>query len=533
MHFTTFPRPPASVGLVRRPSLRLGPELVQRLVRGLAPASLLLLMACGPGSLPAGNPDSGAPDAGTDSSPGDPCANLTVTPPVTPATPPVGTQLQQGEDLAVRGVTSDGWVVYADDAAHTLHAMPLAGGAAQDLGALGDKYWVMVDGKDAFIWSNVTGNNVGALSVWNSVAGLHALAPASFGLLESATSDGGLILYLANVDAQGETGDVMVAAGDGTSPTKLVGGATIDGCFPQLGFAGSSAVVSHCSAKPTGAPNATISTFDMTKGWAGTDLVTDAQNYWWTDAAGDKVFVSKSPGVFVVPTGGGTPETIDANGFLGVLTSDGKTALYSTMSQGLRRSPVSAPSPVTLVDKGFGGIWALSPDEAWLLFFYNLGSNGGDMFLSSTSVPGTPTTLSQAVTSAVSGDAFTADSHYALYVGSLDVCTSAGTLTAVPVSGGAPITLGERAWADHAAGGSRVVFVDDFSPTSVGAAAATDMRYGRADVELVDLAKGSTVTRLVDQADAVVALSPAQDSLVYTWSAEAGAKAGLYVLPLP
>jgi hypothetical protein len=173
----------------------------------------------------------------------------------------------------------------------------------------------------------------------------------------------------------------------------------------------------------------------------------------------------------------------------------------------------------------FGGFYAVSPAESTVLYYANTASTGSDVFLASTVTPGTPISISAALDGSVNGDAFTADSTYALYSTSNDVCTGSGTFNAFSVNGGASTLLGHNVWGDWSATGAKVVFNDNFVATG-------GLRFGRADIESVDLATGTTPTRVVSQADAVIDLTPAKDQMIYSWSVEPGPLAGLYVTPI-
>lgn len=438
--------------------------------------------------------------------------------------PPIGTLLAAGNSLSARGVTSDGYEIYSDDFALQLYAVPIAGGATQTIGALGSKFWVTVVGPVVFAWSNVTDANVGALTVWSSAHGSQAISPASFGILGATSPDGTQVLYVDNVDAQGVTGDVYIAAIDGTGATRLLQGQQLTGCFPQLGFAGSFAVVSHCDVARGTGPSSTISSFQGPS-WTRADLIGNAENTWSADSAGTIVLVSTSNGVLVVPIGGGAATTIDATGFLGQLIAGGATAVYGTTAGTLRRSSTTTPSPMTLASS-FGGFYAISPAQSMVLYYENDTATGSDVFLASAVMPGTSQTLSALMTGAVNGDAFTADSSYALYSMSNDVCTGSSTFNAFPVNGGASTVLGRSVWGDWSATGAKVVFNDNYVATG-------GLRFGRADIESVDLAVGTTPTRVVSQADAVIDLSPQRDLMIYSWTVTPGPLAGIYVTAVP
>lgn len=440
---------------------------------------------------------------------------------------PVGTLIASGNSLSTRGVTSDGYEIYSDDYALQLYAVPIAGGTPQNIAALGSKFWVTVVGQVVFAWSNVTDANVGALTIWSSAHGAQALSPASFGILGASSSDGSHVLYVGNVDSQGQTGDVYVAGADGSGVTSLLQGEQLTGCFPQLGFAGSYAVSSHCDVARGSGPSATISSF-QSPSWSRADLVTSAQNVWSADTAGSIVLVSTGGGIMVVPMGGGSSTLLDPSGFLGQLIAGGQTAVYSTVAGDLRSSSTTAPSPTTLASPPFGGFSGVSPSQSTVLFYRNQASSGGtDLYLSSTATPGTPTTVVTGTDGAINGDTFTADSAYALYSTSNDVCTGAATFEAFPVTGtGAAVQLGTDVWGDWSSTGEKVIFNDNYVATG-------GLRYGRADIEFVDLSAGTTPTLVVSQADAVVDMTPARDQIVYSWSVQPGTMAGIYVTPVP
>jgi hypothetical protein len=438
-------------------------------------------------------------------------------------TPPVGRLLAGGNALSARGVTSDGYEIFSDDFALQLYAIPIAGGARQNIVALGSKFWVTLVGQVVFAWSNVTDANVGALTVWSSAHGSQAVSSASFGILGTTSADGTQIMYVANVDSQGLTGDVYVAGTDGTGATRLLQGQQLTGCFPQLGFVGSYAIASHCDVARGDGPSTTITSF-RSPAWTRADLIASAANTWSADTAGTMLLVSTGNGVLVVPIGGGPGTTIDDTGFMGQLIAGGKTAVYGTTTGALRRSSTTAPSP-TMLAPSFGGFYAVSPAESTVLYYANTASTGSDLYLASTVTPGTPTSISAVLSGGVNGDAFTADSTYALYSTSNDVCTGSGTFNAFSVNGSASTLLGRNVWGDWSATGAKVVFNDNFVATG-------GLRFGRADIESVDLATGTTPTRVVSQADAVIDLTPAKDQMIYSWSVEPGPLAGLYVTPI-
>src|ERR1019366_3435154 len=196
-----------------------------------------------------------------------------------------------------------------------------------------------------------------------------------------------------------------------------------------------------------------------------------------------------------------------------------------TTSHALRRSAITAPAPVTLVPT-FGGFYGLSPNEASVLFFQDFGPTGAGVYLASAVAPSTPVALWTAQTGAVNGDGFTTDSNSALYSTGIGPQSHIGTLNAVSVDGGTPRVLGASAWSDVSTTGAKVVFLDHYVATG-------GLRFGRADIESVDLSQAGAPTTIVAGADAVMALSPARDFIVYSWSARAGPNAGIFVTPVP
>ncbi|MGD0526170.1 MAG: hypothetical protein ABSE49_13550 [Polyangiaceae bacterium] len=253
--------------------------------------------------------------------------------------------------------------------------------------------------------------------------------------------------------------------------------------------------------------------------------MTSAENIWSADNAATIVLVSTSNGLMVVPIGGGGSTMIDPSGFLGQLISGGAMAVYSTTGGALRSSTIKPPSPTTLAP-AFGGFYGVSPSQASVLYYRNQASTGTDMVLTSILAPTTPQVLSSAMNGSVNGAPFTADSTYALYSTGNDVCTGAAAFNAYPVNGGSAIQLGSNVWGDWSASGAKVIFNDNFVATG-------GLRFGRADIEVVDLASGTTPTQIISQADAVVDVSPAGDSVIYSWTVQPGAQAGIYVAPLP
>ena len=441
------------------------------------------------------------------------------------ATPPVGTQVLVGGALTMRDMTSDGWAVYSDNATLTLHAVPIAGGAPRDIVSLGNSFAVSVWGKVVFAWSHKNAAGVGPLTVWSAASGAHTVSQASLAPWVAAAIDGNDILYLDEVDSSGQNGALVAAAGDGSKPKVILTGLTglqNDGCRALLGFAGAYALAAHCDG---GAKRATLSSF-ATPSWTRADLATHAADNWSTDPAGTLVLTATDAGTVVIPIGGGAPTTIDASGSTGVLIAGGQSAIYGTSTNALRRSPVGAPAPTTLVESGVGGLYAISPDEKSVMFYKKMDPVHliSDMFLTSAATPGTPMTLSATQTAGVFGDPFTADSSHALYSTEVDAMLQTSTLNTLALDSQASKVISRDVSVVWAATGAKIVFSDHYAWTG---------SRGHADVRTVDTSKSAEPALIVSQADSEIFLSPAHDQIIYTWSLEDSPRAGLYVAPIP
>ena len=448
--------------------------------------------------------------------------------------PPAGKQLVSGAFI-MRGMTSDGWAVYSDVQTLRLHAVPISGGDAQDIVSLGDDFAISIWGKTVFAWSHKNAASVGPLTVWTSSGGPHAVSSSSLAPWVAATMDGSHLLYLDAVDPTGQTGSLVAASAGGASPHTLLTGLTglsTGGCQALLGFAGSYALAAHCAA---GATRATISSFD-TSAWKQADLAVGAADSWVTDPAGTILLTATSAGTVVVPLGGGSPTIIDASGSTGVLVDNGQTAIYGASTSMLRRSAVSSPSPTTLVGSGVAGLYGVSPDGRFALYYSMQDAHTlvSDLYLTSATTPGATTTLSSTENAGVFGDAFTTDGSHVLYGTGYDATSQTMTIDALALGsasngtmqaagvGASPTVLTHTGWVVWAATGAKVVYSDQFDATGP-----------RADIRSTDTSTSGASTLLVSQADVDFFLSPAHDQVVYTWSQGNGPQVGLYVVGIP
>jgi hypothetical protein len=341
----------------------------------------------------------------------------------------------------------------------------------------------------------------------------------------AATSDGSQILYLDGVDSTGQQGNLVAAGAGGASPHPLLTGLTglsTDGCQAVLGFAGSYAIVPHCSG---GGTSPTLSSFD-TATWRPVDLATGATNAWSTDPGGTLLLTATGAGTVVVPLGGGSPTVIDPSGSAGWLVDGGATAIYGAPGGALRSSPVSSPSPTTLVTSGFGGLYGVSPDGKLALYYGKRDPKTlvSDLYLTSTSMAGATTTLNGTQTAGVFGDAFTVDGSHLLYGTNVDTSAQTMTLNVLAPGGGSPRVLTSTGWVIWASTGAKVVYAEDVAFNGL---------HPNVDIRSLDTSQGGDATLLVSRGDADFFFSPAHDRLVYTWSVGDASRQGVYVTDIP
>jgi hypothetical protein len=475
------------------------------------------------------------------------------------AIPPHGNQLADGGALALNGVTSDDYAVYTDLSSNGVYAISLTpGSAAISLGTADQNDDVIVLGKAVIVGTSSSGggNNgptVGAASIWTSGAS----APASLGSAVvlyndyaneiAVSADNTRVLFVDDVNAAGTGGNLYVAALDGTAKTLLVGSVDVayDVCTAAVAFAGTYAVAAYCVVPDGGAVDAglddggtnfnvaTVSSFTEASGTPAT-IATNVEAAFSADVGGTTVVVIGAGGTAAYPIAGGTAVTIDATGALdsvtytpGLLTSDGAHLIYATTAEALDRAATTAPAtPTQLAAAGtYSDVFALSPDGNWALGTLNQSNRGlTDLYLSSATAAGTPTTLDSTTDSyPFFGDPFTADSTHVVYVTGFG--QQGGTLNARALTAGATATvLATNAAGDLATSGAKIIFDANATGTQNGT---------YADLSAVDTSQTAAPTLLVSAADLTFFLDSAKKTIVYTWSYESGANAGLWTLAAP
>jgi hypothetical protein len=452
------------------------------------------------------------------------------------AVPPSGKQLVASSSVQLDGVTSDGLAVYTDFSNSTVNAVPVAGGMPTMIG-MDDGSGVVAAGSVVLYWTGATMSGVGKLSVWSQAHGNHALGMASppgtpgQGLVD-VSDDGSHVLYFDDVTAT--TADVFVADTQGGAPVKIVPGVRVDNqqCPPQIALAGAYAVVAYCTAAPSDAgaadagvaPIATLATFTGASWGTTATLSMAAAPPFVRDKAGTQLLYTNASGLVVTKIAGGTTTPIDAAGTAGTFTGDGSKVVYVTSAGALMVAPAAGGTPTMLASGGFQGIIALSPDDKWALVYKQINAQSGttDMYLASTSTPGTPTALVSTTGGTLYGDPFTTDSSHALYF--QNIVMNVGDFMAAPTAGGMPAKLGSKVWINLATSGTKVLYNDNYAAGAMGAT-------GTADIELADTAQAGAPKLLVTQADANFFLTSAKDTVVYSWSQVTDSRAGIWAQP--
>ena len=571
-------------------------KLELRLASALLSVAALSLVACGGSTNPAapadastdGSKDGGKPD-GTMTDSGDAGAGDAA-----PLAIPTGTLLVPSDQIQLLGVTADGYAIYAEVTTakvESIYAVSVAGGSPKkivDLITTGGgefSYSINPNSNVVLTFPGLSKLGVGQVHVWTAAGDDHLLANLSYFLSVSVSSDGKSVMYANNVTTNGLEGDIYVAGTDGSNPTALVKGISLQGaCAPVAGFSGSYVVASYCSlpqASDGGAPEAgepdggavdagspdagpatvaTLSNF-ASPGWTQTTMLTNLPlapkscgtaatmangqsiltscGLWSGDKGGTRVALATASGdLQVLPLPTGAPimvDTLGPNAFDFFMRPDGMGVLYTTSTKALKSSPLPAAAPKMLAT-GIGGITQLSPDNNYVLYYDNRDSTTGiqDLYMTSTS-GGTPVTLASTMNAITFAVDFTTDSKYATWYANalqLPVPSGASTspglvgdLTTTPVAGGKNNTVETVVWSNLSAAGSKVVFQDNYAPfinpPSPG--------LGIADILSVDVSGSATAKLICAQADATGAggpfLTAAGDQIIYTFS-RSGAGAG-------
>jgi hypothetical protein len=465
---------------------------------------------------------------------------------------PAGTHVVSSSSLVLRGMTTDGYAAYGDRTSGTLSVVAVeeADGGAPSTSApfsLGtaDIATSNVERKTVLFFSGTEADagpsRIGTLNAWTSsmtapkVISTGVLEPVFGSFFTVATSaDGQYLTYLGNVALDGTTASLfLMDLQSGMTRTLLTSIDILrDACQPRINFSGPYVVASYCQL-PTGGtvPDAganrdvaTLASFVAATG-VSTTLATSVNPRFGVDPNGGTAIMLNQTGIVAsAVSGAGGLVSIDPTGASGIIAADGKTIVYSTTAKALKRANTSAPvTVVSLVPNSFAVVSVLSRDTNWAIGYLFSGTQSGtsDLYAASTTAAGSAIPLSTATNATVgsAGDAFTADSKYALYLTGVSA-SFVGTLNAHPLAaGGSAVSVGSGAYEVAAAIDSQIVFNLNDSA-------------GKADLEWTDLAAAGPPTPLVSKADDFFLLGPAKDKIVYTISGTASSD-GLWIMPVP
>ena len=333
-------------------------------------------------------------------------------------------------------------------------------------------------------------------------------------------------------------GTLYVANTQTGLPTKLVGPVDVvdDVCEPTIQFGGQYLIASYCTvgvgeriddpALPDGGTNfdiATVSAFAPSGGtWQMFTLATKAESSVGVDVNGTTAVMQNTSGLVATPIpGDGGLVEIDPAGSSWVLSSDGKSVVYTTTTNGLKRASTTAPADPTTLGGPLNYINGLSGDGNWVVggLNYVASTQTGDLYAASAQPPGQPIiTLSKATTAETyQNSVFTADSKYAIYATGYSGGAGALAAYALGSSAGATTQLGPGSFWVQPLRGSQVVFNTNYASS-------------KADLQWRDLSGTATsATPLVQQANGYFVVGPAGDAIVYTFS-NGGDSDGLWVL---
>ncbi len=477
--------------------------------------------------------DTGTADEGTGADAGDSGGGEAE------AAAPSGALVTAGKDLLLWGVTSDGYAIYGQaSSTPTLYAAPIgSSGSPVKIAAMSSQsFYVQIAGSVVLLYSNIQPTSAATLQTWTASGGLHTLTTATYAYTASVSKDGAYVTYFDHFSPSTLAGDAYASGVDGTGAKLLrsVTNLSRSGCYPELMFVGTAAVLSVC-ATSTGYMGDVYSYSGS--GWPETRLGTGVYAGFTPDPSGKNVLIYATTGMEVVPATGGTATTIDASAQSGVFTSDGSKVVYvrsgGTALSSLYESSVASPSP-TMLTSGVEGILGLSPDNGTALLFksYDMGTYLFDVYSASAKKAGSLTTLNKSTTSTfLYGSSFTNDGATAVLYENVSTTTYLGTLVAAPVSGGKATTLSKASDTAWASGPSKIVFEDNYA-VPVGSSFAT------VDIKSFDTAKGGAPSLVVSgalssQYGPGFFLTPGGDSVVYSENAGGGATGGIYVVKVP
>jgi hypothetical protein len=444
------------------------------------------------------------------------------------------TQLLAGAHLEPYAMTSDDHIVVFDRANDGLEAVDIGGGSVASIDpAFDDQSALYVTGKVVFSWTGVAASGTAPLRVWTHAAGTHAIDAVAIPHAGVGSTDGSKIVYLGNASVDGTSADLSIANADGTGKVTLAAGVFVDlSCPAVLVAAGTKIFASYCPTNVSGATVTVIDPATKTKMDVGTGLADSFS----VDASGGHVFVATSGGVgsvYDVSSAPFTSSQIDTNVRGGRISADGAMLLYQTgdataTTFTLKKATSSGTGAITLATN-LAQILALRGTLSEVVYATSIAGATGlcDLRLIPTaSASPVPIDLLTTSTGGLFGAAFTSDGSRTLFYTGVDTTSFSGTLKSSTLTSATAITLSNNAWNDVAAGGSRVVFNDNWTDDGSG------RTTGTTDLKEIDLSAASpSATPIASGVFQDFMLSSELDRVVY--SLPTGGSAGLYVKTLP
>ena len=444
-------------------------------------------------------------------------------------------RIVSGTKLHLRGVTSDGYVLYDDST--NLMAVALAGGSPTMVAALQGKNNVAVRGKVAFFWTNEDAMLNGSLGLWTAAAGYHAgVATGSTGSfapsfeIAAASADGARVLFRANYNATTNVSDWIGASSDGSNVQTLYTGNT---CVGRASFAGQYAIWAACDAMQAHA----LSWYDAT--WS---LIGAKSGFfdWSSDSANTKIFlVGGAKGELDALDGSSSTPlaiaalraqlTLDASA---VFFVDGiaPTTLSRTTVAGATTTPLVTGIPGPIDFSGADG-FPTSPDRNWAALVSLLIADGGSGYSSELRVASTSTASTpQPVTVETGSVFFTRDSSHAAY--RRTGANGSSLYTLGTVSAGAESKVADAVYTGkytldgvYAAHDGDILFVGNY-------VAGSSTTRGKGDVSVANTSNSAAPVVLA--AGAFVPAMETSDGTraVYATEAIAGAE-GIYAVAIP
>jgi hypothetical protein len=305
-------------------------------------------------------------------------------------------------------------------------------------------------------------------------------------------------------------------------------------------WVGQYVVTTHATSSSGGISTFDVASWNASAGWAQVALTSSGHAIHSPRGdVGSAIVVNEGTDSLVAyPVAGGSPTTLDTGATYAVdVLDDGVTVFYQTSAGALKKTTVSAGTPVTLLQSGFDTLAGNSgrqyaPDMSAMLYQTPdlKTANAYDYALVSLVSPAAPTVFGGHVGAHI-GDYFTPDSAYAFLITSNTPLTPR-TVAVAPIAGGPAKTITTAAAATiYALGSGHIVYggeeqLANFPVFNI----PQTFSY---TLHVADLASSATPSTIVEGAAGLFFTSSAKDKLVYTWLAEQNdPRFATYVTPL-